>query len=226
MNTIFPKKELPSSRIQESTLAVEGASKKNAVNSDGWILADDDSGVVAATLDCIGQFKGDLNFGISQIKDMKIAELEVKGMFLALSSGLSDPALLAIEADAGSVLTESDMTSEMDAATDAESDLDVLGDEISVELSLNEDSAGEEDIPDIDDLSIDPFLEDEASQDSDPEEEEAMDDPVVEELKKADPPASETVANEIATKEKIDHPTDEEKEDAEEAPYSLAPDEV
>jgi hypothetical protein len=233
MNTIFPKKELPSSGTQESTLVAEGASKNNAVNRNGRILADDDSGVVAASLDCIGQFKDDLNFGISQLKDMKITELEVKGMLLALSGGLSDPALLAIEADAGSVLTESDMMSEMDAAADAESVLDILGDEISVEVSLNEDSAGEEDIPDIDDLSINLFLEDEASQDSDPEEEEGMDDPVVEELKKSDPPASETVANEIATEEKIDPPpasnesaANEEKEDAEEATYPLAPNEV
>lgn len=188
MNKIFPKRELPTAGNQESALAVEGASRGNAAEQSGWAPADDDSGVVAATLDCFGQFKDDLNFGIHQMKDMKITELEVRGMLLALSSGLSDQALLAIEADAGSVLTESDMTSELDTNTDAGSDIDALGDEASLELSVNEDSIAEEDMPDIDDMSYDPFLEDEASQESAPEEEETALDPVAEELGKLDPP--------------------------------------
>eukprot|EP00980_Cylindrotheca_fusiformis_P004111 scaffold894_cov153-Cylindrotheca_fusiformis.AAC.7 len=221
MKTIFPKRELPSSANHDTTLVVKGASNGKISDPNGKVISDDDSGIVAATYDCMGQLKEEINFGLKHMhmNDLKMTDRELRGMLVALSGGLSDQALLAIEADGGSVSTESDMASG--------SELDGLMDE----LSLNEDSLDGEDLPDIDDLSFDPFLEDEASEGSSteeetsqesctedessqtssagedvasqtscaeeespkattPEDEDELVDPVVEELRKGDPPTS------------------------------------
>jgi len=160
-----------------STSTVEGASGQKASGAS----KDDDSGLFGATADCFAQLKDDIRFGVTQIRDLKLSELEMRGLIVSITQGLDEPVFLT-EGDTGSVLTD-----DFRSSTASVNDLDSLADSQSPSTA---DSA-----PSIDAMSADPVpcesVVDSIKKQLELETIRSFGDPVIEEIKRTDPPGEE-----------------------------------